>query len=332
MRKKPKIIKLLPLILLGSVFLLGVVTHISAQTKSPEVNAALNLLNPPSKENFEKASALLTALLKKNPQDVEARMGVVYLRIAEFTYSRSAGTGGLEEALRQIDAVLNARPNLEDGYRKKSLILFLMGKKEEGLKELQGALKKWPQSADLHEAYLAYLLNMGRVQEAERFSLLEGSAVKNKGDLLLRFGQVWLQAGQPDQAVECFEGALNLKETPRAWAGVGQCYVMKKDYALALGFFEKALALDANYYAAYPDLAFCYFQTGRPREAVQWLERYTRAFPNDLTALINLAGVYEGVGEKTKARLTWLKVKAKTRDPQQLRLAGERLEKLQDQK
>ena len=59
------------------------------------------------------------------------------------------------------------------------------------------------------------------------------------------------------------------------------------------------------------------------------MELYTRAFPNDLASLGNLAGLYEGVDEKVKARLAWMKVRANTGDPQQARLAGERLEKLE---
>jgi predicted Zn-dependent protease len=82
----------------------------------------------------------------------------------------------------------------------------------------------------------------------------------------------------------------------------------------------------------YNDLAFCFFQTGQPREAIRWMEPYTRAFPNDLTALGNLAGLYEGAGENVKARLAWMKVRSNTRDPQQVRLAEERLEKLKGQK
>ncbi len=58
------------------------------------------------------------------------------------------------------------------------------------------------------------------------------------------------------------------------------------------------------------------------------MEAYAQAFPDDLDALGNLAGLYEGAGEKVKARLVWMKIEATTRDPRQASLAEERLEKL----
>ncbi|MFH1079448.1 MAG: tetratricopeptide repeat protein [Pseudomonadota bacterium] len=259
-------------------------------------------------------------------------MGLVHLRITEYTLSPQVGAGGLREAMKHVDAALKIKPNLEDAYRKKSLLLFLTDRKEEGRKLLKTALTKWPGSQELHEAYLAYLLNLGNVKEAERFSELKGSRVKNKKEMFLRLGQVWLQAGYAEQAVECFEHSLHNGETPQAWAALGRSFMLKKDYPQAIELFQRALAINAKYYAIYNDLAFCYHQVGQPREAIRWMEPYTRAFPDDLTALGNLAGLYEGAGEKVKARLAWMKVKANTRDPQQARLAEEQLEILKGQK
>jgi len=303
----------------------------TAKIKSPEVKKALGLLATPSPENFNKARSLLTGLLKKNPKDIEARMGLVHLGITEYTLSPQTGAGGLGKALTHVDAALKINPNLEDAYRKKSLILFLSGKKEEGLKLLQTALRKWPVSQELHEAYLAYLLNLGKVKEAELFSELKNSRVKNKKELLLQLGQVWLQAGHAEQADECYEHSLNLGETPQAWGALGRSFMLKKDYQQAIEFFQNALVIDAKYDAIHGDLAFCYHQVGQPREAIRSMESYTRAFPNDMAAQGNLAGLYEGVGEKVKARLAWMKVKANTRDSQQARLAEERLKNLKGQ-
>jgi tetratricopeptide (TPR) repeat protein len=108
--------------------------------------------------------------------------------------------------------------------------------------------------------------------------------------------------------------------------------MLKKDYQQAIEFFQKALVLDAKYDAIYTELAFCYHQVGQPREAIRWMESYTRIFPNDMTAQGNLAGLYEGAGEKVKARLAWMKVKTNTRDSRQADLAAEHIEKLKGQK
>jgi tetratricopeptide (TPR) repeat protein len=329
---KPIIVKGLWLLLLFIAGITWGTGNSRAQTKSPEVNKALELLVPPSPENFEKSHTRISDILNKNPQDVEAQMGLVYLRLTEYAFSPSLGTGGLLEALKLVDAALKIRPDLEDAYRKKSLVLFSLGRKEEGLSVLESSLRKWPGSLDLQEAYLAYLLSLGKVKEAERFSELQAPQVKNKREALLRLGKVWLQAGYGDQSDDCFGQSLHLGETPQGWAGLGRAVMLKKDYTTAIEFFQRALTLDSKYYEIYADLAFCYFQLGQPREAIRWMEPYCQAFPNDLAALGNLAGLYEGAGDKIRARLAWMKVRANTWDPQQARLAGERLEKLREQK
>jgi len=298
------------------------------EIKSPAVGEAWLLLQAPTREHVEKANTLLNEALQKDPHNVEARMGLVYLGITEYSLNPKGGAGPLREALRHVDAVLNTRPDLVDAYRKKSLVLFLSGRMDEGFALLERALKRWPGSHDLNEAYLAYLLNLGKVEEAMHFSHLENSPAQEKETLFLRLGRVWLQAGYPEQSDHCIEHSLHSRETPQGWAAWGRSFMRRKDYPMAIEFFQRALGIDAKHSAIYNELAFCYHQVGQPREAIRWMESYTRDFPNDLVALGNLAGLYEGVGEKVKARLAWMKVKAKTLDPQQARLAGERLERL----
>ena len=300
----------------------------ATETKSPEVRKALSLLDRPSPENFEKSRTMLNAVLKKNPRNAEAHLGLAHVRILEYTITPQSGAGGLQEAFKHVNAALKINPNLEDAYLKKSLILFYTGRKEQGRKLLKTGLSKWPVSRRMHEAYLAYLLNMGNVKEAEQFSGLKNSRVKNKRDMLIRLGDLWQKAGYPEQAEECYEHSLNLGETAQGWAAVGRSNLLKKDCPLAIEFFQKALAIDSRHYAAYNDLAYCYHQTGQTREAIRWMEAYAQAFPDDLDALGNLAGLYEGAGEKVKARLVWMKIEATTRDPRQASLAEERLEKL----
>lgn len=318
------------LLLLFTVAVVWGAGTLPPEIQSRAVRKALELPAAPSREDIENSRSQLIDLLKTNPKDIDAHMGMVHLRIIEHTLAPQAGTKGLEEALKHVNTALQLKPNREDAYRKKSLILLFLGRQEEGLGLLESALKKWPASPDLHEAYAAGLIYQGKIPEAERFCMLENSPVKNKEDLLLRLGEVWLQSGYGEQALECFERALNLKETPQAWAALGRCYKVKKEYRDAIEFFQKALAIDPQYAIIYNDLAYCYFQAGQLRDAVKAMELYTRSYPKDLIALGNLAGLYESAGEKIKARLTWTKVKANTRDPQQAALASQRLEKLKE--
>jgi tetratricopeptide (TPR) repeat protein len=302
----------------------------TGQSKRPgsEVQSILGILAVPDRDNISKTLGQLREILSRDPKNFEAHLGLVYARLIEQAQFPSKNQEGLREALKHADEAIKLHPDSEDAYWRKSQVLFLLGKKEEGRRVLEGALKRFPQSLAVHEALLLYLIKSGGIREGERLASLAGSKIKDKTAAHIYLGQVWLKAGYPAQADVSFTESLHIQETPEAWAGAAQVAMAGKDWDLALASFQKALNLSPNFYSVYDDLAFCYVQLKRYPEALKWLESYLQAFPDDFTALGNLAGLYEATGDKVKARLAWMKVKTNTRDPQQTRVAAERLEKL----
>jgi tetratricopeptide (TPR) repeat protein len=328
-----------PVIKIGGLFLWIVAAALPAAAqvtiqpaqKGAEVTAILDSLAVPSRETLNSALIRLEEILARDPKNFEAHLGLVYARLIEQARFPSKNQEGLREALKQVNEAIKLNPDSEDAYWRKSQVLFLLGKKEEGRRVLEGSLKRFPQSLALHEALLLYLIKSGRIREGERLAALAGSKIKDKTAAHIYLGQVWLKAGYPAQADVSFTESLHIQETPEAWAGAAQVAMAGKDWDRALAYFQKALNLLPTFYAVYDDLAFCYVQLKRYPEALKWLESYLQAFPDDFTALGNLAGLYEATGDKVKARLAWMKVKAGTRDPQQGRLAAERLEKTRQQ-
>jgi len=84
-----------------------------------------------------------------------------------------------------------------------------------------------------------------------------------------------------------------------------------------------------------PDLSDARFALGaslsemdRLPEAIEQFRAYVAGHPDDVSALNNLALLYERTGEVTRARLMWLKVKDKTNDKIYIERAERHLTKL----
>jgi Flp pilus assembly protein TadD len=72
----------------------------------------------------------------------------------------------------------------------------------------------------------------------------------------------------------------------------------EKNYESAAKEFEKAIDLDPRDPRAYSNLAFCYTQLGKHKEALGIFEKAAAIAPNDPTARKNLAAVYLDLGKE----------------------------------
>lgn len=270
---------------------------VESSTKE-NIQAGLKLLEQPSPNNIAQALSIFQKAIPSDPNQEEARMGIVYARILEYIISPEKDQKRLHDGLRHVDSVLKRNPKHEDAYYKKSQILFFLGKYEDGLRNMKEALKQLPESETLHEAILVYLINTGRIEEAIQFSHLSDSEVKDVAGLHIRLGNAWLLAGLPKQARGNFLRSNTILESPQAWEGITRSFIAEGNF------------------------------TG----AIEWLIPYTEAFPEDLNALENLAILYEKTGENMKARLTWMKLRVKSDNQEKKRLAVEHIDSLSQKK
>ncbi len=294
MRTIAHAIILMAIIMISLVCTGGVVEALTNEN----VQTGLKLLEQPDPNNIARAISIFQSALSANPNQKEAHMGIVYARILEYIILPEKDQEGLQDGLKHVDSVLKSNPKHEDAYYKKSQILFFLGKYEEGIQNLKSALKHLPESEILHEAMLVYLINTGRIEEAIQFSRLSDSEVKDIAGLHIRLGNAWLLAGLPQQARGNFLRSNAILESPQAWEGITRSFIAEGNFA----------------------------------GAIEWLVPYTEAFPEDLNALENLAIMYEKTGENIKARLTWMKLRAKSDNQEKKRLAAEHIESLSQKK
>jgi tetratricopeptide (TPR) repeat protein len=105
---------------------------------------------------------------------------------------------------------------------------------------------------------------------------------------------------------------LLVASLPPLWS---QSAAALSDQALALAqqhrteeaekLWQRALALDPNYFPALFNLGYLQFSAGRPAGARPWLERAARANPEDYQARYLLGAVLAGLGERDAGLREW---------------------------
>ncbi len=95
---------------------------------------------------------------------------------------------------------------------------------------------------------------------------------------------------------------------------MGKAYWALGDTGKAISSFKKALEQDSGILEVHFSLGACLGETGQIEAAIEHFQAYLRQSPGDVSALNNLALLYEKTGQINQARVTWLRVKEKTRD------------------
>ncbi len=121
-------------------------------------------------------------------------------------------------------------------------------------------------------------------------------------------GASYLRMEKWDKAIEiCLPLSRNLAyPTPHfALANLGWGYFGKKDYVTALKFFEKALAMEPNFSAAYHGIIQVLLEMGQTDSALSHVTHCLKRFPEAAIFHADQAQIYEAMGEPFKAQRSW---------------------------
>lgn len=178
------------------------------------------------------AYKVLTALLKRRPDDVDAQrlMGHVAARLARYDQARQAlifafSRGRLtEDVVGRLIEIDRKHPG---GASLSSLLRFMTvlspkdkawqlllagtlkaeGRSREALPLIDGLLKSEPQDPDLHVRRGNTLLDLDRKQEAALAFEMAWTLGLEKAELAKLLGRLWRQLGQADAALRWLEKA-----------------------------------------------------------------------------------------------------------------------------
>jgi tetratricopeptide (TPR) repeat protein len=329
-------LKYLLIVIMVGFPLLSFVFPQPADASSPhekkQIAKASSFLKNPTFQKSQAALKIFRKVLKENPRSIPAHMGIVYVCLYQYNTAKKKDKMLLSKGIKHTNIVLGYNPKFVEAYKKKSYLQFYQGHHKQAINTIKIGMRQVPQANELVKTYLTLLIKTEKIPEAEKICRTKKVPKRNSAPLYLDLGQVWLDAGFPIQARLCFSRSLAAEETAAAWAATASSFVMEKNWQKAAWFYEWALKADPTYYDLYYDLAACYNQSGHKKKAIVWLAPYTKIFPDDIRALMELAVLYEETGNNTRARLTWMKVKSGAKTADQKKVAQSRIKKLKRKK
>lgn len=235
-----------------------------------QIDAATKLV---SQNRQDDAIAILNDVLKRNPQNVPARviLGQVYL-----------GRRNYAAAQEQFNAALQVRP-LDTIHLDLALALAGLGRFREAASQYQQALALNPRQL---RAYVNWAeLSLRLKQDAEAASVLqraEDADVRGVELTLLR-GRLAAYRGNLQEAIRLFQQAET--EDPQTAVAarffLGSAYLQAGNLDEAIASFNRLLEAVPDYPAALRLLGDIYSQKKEAQQAIMYYERFLRAAPGD---------------------------------------------------
>ncbi|KAI5121571.1 hypothetical protein M0805_000751 [Coniferiporia weirii] len=116
-------------------------------------------------------------------------------------------------------------------------------------------------------------------------------------------GHEYVEIKNSQAAIESYRRAIDVnRKDYRAWYGLGQAYELLNMHQYSLHYYQRATALRPYDVRIWQAQGMCYEEMGRPREAIECLERARLgADPNDTTLGTRLAKLFDEIEDYRSA-------------------------------
>ncbi|MDF1564360.1 MAG: tetratricopeptide repeat protein [Deltaproteobacteria bacterium] len=270
--------------------------------------------------------------------EIDAESAAAHLGLAQAY----AEIGEDAAAEREFGIVQRLEPEFLGFAFQFGTFLWNRGRLDEALGQMEAAYKLDAIDPTVQARLGAVLYDLGRIEEAGEH--LQSAALKSirVGETYYYLGLVFDKQGDRRTAIEKMLAAISIEEeNPRFRFALGELYLADSDFDNALRAFQKATALDADYYEAWlktgevqsllkrpvaavkayqkaieirPEetpiivkIGDVYDDAGEAKKAISWYERATQATPPDPRAFYKLARAFDDTGDKKKAEKMFLK-------------------------
>jgi tetratricopeptide (TPR) repeat protein len=244
---------------------------------------------------FKEALTLLqTAWERHEYLDKESllmNLAVCQLQLSEFDKARKTLTHLLEFSPDDTAALFNlAYADYSLGFYDEAVIIY------NKLVDLEGMSEDIAYHLGMCNLYLD-----DTIAARESFERLIRSG-KNI-DMVYRIGITMISSGYPAEAIWIFTRFLQAKPNDiDATFGLGIAYIESRDYLHGIECFRRVLAWNGErYQSAYVMLGMAYFQVGKLKQAMTYLKKSLKLYPDSLETWFYLGVVYESTGQNDNA-------------------------------
>ncbi|MGQ7870778.1 tetratricopeptide repeat protein [Sunxiuqinia sp. sy24] len=186
------------------------------------------------------------------------------------------------------------------GNAQKIDILLLNQKYPQALEAIDAALDEKPtaelyfKKSMVHQRLMDYPAALADLNAALELDSLDVTYLRGRADLFQAMGNNTKAVADFQKALTIAPDDLLLKYE------LGKAFLFLNDYGKALRTFEEIQATDSTNVMFNKYSALAAAKAGRKKRAIQLYEKYLIQNPDDLSAYLNLAGIYEKTNQPNK--------------------------------
>jgi tetratricopeptide (TPR) repeat protein len=226
---------------------------------------------------FEDAKARATALVTKNPKDVEALL---------LHANAMAMLKDPEGAINEIEEALKLQPNESRTFVNLGAVRMNRGEAEKAEAAFKQAIALDPSSVQARLAFANFLWSARRQIEAEQ-EIKQALSLKPQDFLANRMlGTLYLATNRPDLAEQPLKAVSEVSQTPAPRFELAQYYVNVGRSEEATKLLTQLALNQATFARAEAMLASIEYDGGRTKEAYARLDKLLARAPKDAPALV----------------------------------------------
>jgi Flp pilus assembly protein TadD len=218
-------------------------------------------------------------------------------------------SGMLEEADREVDALLQLYPNFPEAYNAIGVVRILQSRLLEAAEYFRRAADGMPRSAIARaNLSLAYYLegDLAAAEEQARHAAALDPGLTSAQDIA---GHIALELGNLEQAVEYFRALVRLEPTnPDAHSNLGLAYYKDDRLDEAVECYKRVLIFTPRSPEGHNDLGLAYAKNRMLEEAVHHLRQVVEWRPDSPIVHSNLGLVFYFKGDTEDAVHEWREV------------------------
>ncbi|HEY3825960.1 MAG TPA: tetratricopeptide repeat protein [Bryobacteraceae bacterium] len=238
-------------------------------------------------QRYDEARGLLTAVLDKQPKQVDT---LLELGVLDLTEKKN------KEAEDLFHRAYEADPNNLRGLLGESRAFLLDSQPEKSVQLVEAEFQKKPGNLDLQREVGNAQMSAGQYDKAVasyQALMAKVSNQRQQSDLWTRIGESYLRKGDVEQAINSLEKARSGQPNNTVLTtNLGQLYDMDNKVDLARKYYEMSIKIDPNNALALNNLAYLMSQTsGDLDQALTYATRAKQRLPehsevNDTLGLI----------------------------------------------
>ena len=195
-----------------------------------------------------------------------------------------------DEALLHLRTALDLKPDLSMAHSNLGQVLMNLGLAEEGMEHLEKAVDLDSENLQAWDNLGRFCLHAGNFQRAEYSWLRALGILPHTPHLMVRLGTAIAAQGRFDEAIELYQQVLrNHPIDVDAWAQLGVCYFLRRDFGSCQSALERALTIKADDHIALRHLGLVHIALGAKQEAEAVFAELLRHYPGDQETLLDLA-------------------------------------------